>query len=72
MSIKYEEVYPHAYAGPREARAGLTRYLAFNNHEPLHQALAYRTPAEVYFQSSASSDLGDAPSTCHLKEGVHA
>jgi hypothetical protein len=26
----------------------------------------------VYFQSSASSELRDAPSTCHLKEGVHA
>jgi putative transposase len=62
-SVKYEEVYPHAYASPKEARAGLTRYLTFHNHERLHQALAYRTPAEVYFQSSASSELRDAPST---------
>jgi putative transposase len=25
------------------------RYLAFYNEERLHQALDYRTPAEVYF-----------------------
>jgi putative transposase len=52
-SVKYEEVYPNDYASPREARAGLTRYFAFYNHERPHQALSYRTPAEVYFQSSA-------------------
>jgi putative transposase len=47
-SVKYEEVYPNDYANPHEARAGLSRYLAFYNHERPHQALAYRTPAEVY------------------------
>ena len=30
------------------ARAGLADYFAFYNHERPHQALAYRTPAEVY------------------------
>jgi putative transposase len=52
-SVKYEEVYLHDYASPRDARASLARYLAFYNHERLHQALSYRTPAEVYFQSAA-------------------
>jgi putative transposase len=52
-SVKYEEVYPNDYASPRDARAGLSRYLAFYNHERPHQALNYQTPAEVYFQSSA-------------------
>jgi len=47
-SVKYEEVYPNAYATPREARVGLARYLTFYNDERPHQALAYRTPAEVY------------------------
>jgi putative transposase len=37
------------YASPREARQGLTTYLRFYNEERLHQALDYRTPAEVYF-----------------------
>ena len=47
-TVKYEEVYLHDYASPREARAGLTRYMQFYNQECLHQALSYRTPAEVY------------------------
>jgi len=47
-TVKYEEVYLHRYTSPREARLGLTRYLDFYNHARLHQALAYRTPAEVY------------------------
>lgn len=47
-SVKYEEVYLHEYASPREARMGLTRYLDFYNQERPHQALNYRTPAEVY------------------------
>jgi putative transposase len=71
-SVKCEEVYPNDYASPREARAGLTRYLAFYNHERLHQALSYRTPAKVYFQSRACSALRRALGTCQVKEGVHA
>jgi putative transposase len=39
-SVKYAEVYPNAYANPREARQGLTRYLTFSNDERPHQALA--------------------------------
>ncbi len=49
-TIKYEEVYLHSYTTPKEARQGLTRYLDFYNHQRLHQSLAYRTPAEVYFK----------------------
>ncbi len=47
-TIKYEEVYLHEYASPREARSGLSEYIRFYNHERLHQALENRTPAEVY------------------------
>ena len=47
-SIKYEEIYLHDYTTPRHARQGLTRYLEFYNHERPHQALNYRTPAELY------------------------
>jgi putative transposase len=50
-SIKYEEVYLHSYASPKEARQNLTRYLRFYNDERPHQSLEYRTPAEVYFGS---------------------
>lgn len=48
-TVKYEEVYLHDYASPREARQGLTTYLQFYNEERPHQSLDYRTPAEVYF-----------------------
>ena len=48
-SVKYEEVYLSEYGSPKEARHGLTRYFDFYNHERLHQALGYRTPAQVYF-----------------------
>lgn len=48
-TVKYEEVYLHDYAHPRDARQGLGRYFPFYNQERPHQALNYRTPAEVYF-----------------------
>ncbi len=47
-TIKYEEVYLHDYTTPRIARQGLTDYMEFYNHERPHQALNYRTPAELY------------------------
>jgi hypothetical protein len=40
------------YASPREARQGITRYMAFYNGQRPHQALAYRMPAAVYFDPS--------------------
>lgn len=52
-SVKWEEVYLHDYMTPREARLGLRRYLQFYNQERLHQALEYRTPAEVYASRGA-------------------
>lgn len=48
-SIKYEEVFLHEYRSLAEARRGLTAYLHFYNNERPHQALGYRTPAEVYW-----------------------
>jgi len=53
-TVKYEEVYIHDYASPREARQALTRYFAFYNQERPHQALDYQTPAEVYFHEVAA------------------
>lgn len=47
-SVKYEEVYIRGYQTPREARQGLGRYFEYYNGERPHQALGYRTPAEVY------------------------
>ena len=47
-SLKYEEVYLHAYDDPKEARAGIGRYLDFYNDERPHQALGYMTPKAFY------------------------
>jgi len=47
-SIKYEEVYLKAYQSVAEARAGINAYLEFYNRQRPHQALGYRTPAEMY------------------------
>ena len=47
-SLKYEEVYLKDYASVPEARAGISRYFRFYNHQRLHQSLDYRTPAAIY------------------------
>ena len=64
-SVKYEEVYLSEYESPRDARRGLTRYLSFYNEERPHQALGYRTPAQVYRavpQAGGKSFLKSGPS----------
>jgi len=51
-TIKYEEVYLHDYASPKEAYHQLANYIRFYNFERPHQALAYLTPAQLYWVSS--------------------
>ena len=53
-TVKYEEVYLKAYAS--EARRELGAYLQFYNYQRPHQALGYRTPAEVFHQVT---DVGE-------------
>jgi putative transposase len=47
-TVKVEEVYLRDYQTVAEARYGLGRYFGLYNNRRLHQALGYRTPAEVY------------------------
>ncbi len=47
-SLKYEEVYLHAYASVAEANAGIGGWLKFYNTERQHQSLGYRTPRQIY------------------------
>jgi putative transposase len=49
-SIKYEEVYLHAYESVSQARAGLGKYIQFYNSKRPHSSLARRTPDQVYFE----------------------
>lgn len=48
-SVKYEEVYLHAYDTVRAANQGLKKYLTFYNQSRPHTALDGNTPDEVYF-----------------------
>ena len=48
-SVKYEEVYLHAYDSVSAARASIGRYLAFYNQRRPHSSLDRRTPDEAYF-----------------------
>jgi putative transposase len=47
-SLKYEEVYLHAYDTVEQARNGIGRYLSFFNETRPHQALGYQTPDAFY------------------------
>ena len=47
-SLKYEEVFLHAYDDMREAKAGIDGYLDYFNCRRQHQALGYQTPDSHY------------------------
>jgi putative transposase len=58
-SLKYEEVYLHAYDTVAAARAGIGAWLRFYNEERLHQALEYRTPKAVHGAEARPVDMMD-------------
>jgi putative transposase len=53
-SLKYEEVYLHAYETQQEAWLGINTYLRFFNHDRRHQGLKNRIPMKVYEESMRS------------------
>lgn len=50
-SIKYEEVYLHAYDSVSEAKARLGAYIGFYNTRRPHQSLGGQTPDKIYFNN---------------------
>ncbi len=59
-SVKYEEVYLHAYQSVSEAKAGIGRYFAFYNTRRSHTALDRNTPDHIYFKSLEPLPLAKA------------
>ena len=47
-SLKYEDIYLKGYADGREARTGISLWMAFYNGRRPHQALGNRTPMAVW------------------------
>ncbi len=50
-TLKYDEVYLHAYVDMRDARQHLDHYMRFYNTRRPHMSLADRTPDAVYFEA---------------------
>lgn len=50
-SVKYEEVYLHAYDSVSHAKAALGRYFGFYNARRPHNSLDRQTPDQVYFNA---------------------
>ena len=59
-TVKYEEVYLKAYASVLEAQRELEDYFRFYNGLRPHQALGYRTPAEVFHGDQGIVVEGDS------------
>lgn len=50
-SVKYEEVYLHAYQNVAEARQGIGKYFAFYNSRRPHTSLDRMTPDKFYYSN---------------------
>ena len=60
-SLKYECIYLKAFETGSELRAGLGRWIAYNNGQRPHSRLCGRTPDETYGQVGATPYPGIAP-----------
>ena len=69
-TVKYEEVHLKAYADGHEARRGLEDYFRFYNHLRPHQALGYRTPAEVFHGEQGVGEEGPDERRCSPRRGA--
>lgn len=56
-SLKYEEVYLHAYGTVNDAQVGISRYFDLYNGNRPHSALDRKTPDEFYFGGLSALEL---------------
>ncbi len=52
-SVKYEDVYLHAYESVSDARTKIATYLEFYNSRRPHSRIDRRTPDDAYFDLSS-------------------
>jgi len=56
-SVKYEDIYLHAYETPSEVKQGLKRYFQFYNTSRPHQAHTGQTPDTAYFNLLPAAEV---------------
>lgn len=59
-SMKYEDIYLKGYADGREAKAGISQWVAFYNGRRPHMALGHRTPMVVWREGTTGCIDGSA------------
>jgi len=65
-SVKYEEVYLHAYESVAQARSSIGQYFAFYNGRRPHSSLGARTPDQMYLWSVIPVGLRPSCMTDHI------
>ena len=71
-TVKYEEVYLKAYASVLEAKWGLEDFFRFYNGLRPHQALGYRTPAELFYGEQKAVEEESNRRRCSPEKGTQA
>jgi putative transposase len=68
-SLKHEDIYLKHYADGREAKAGISAWIAFYNEQRLHQSLGYRTPMAVWRAGAAGEAVDMMDNAAALPTG---
>ena len=71
-TVRYEEVCLKAYTSVLEAQRGLEDYFRFYNELRPHQALGYRTPAEVFYGEQEAVEEESNRRRCSPGEGAQS
>ena len=71
-TVKYEEVYLKAYASGLGGTEGAGDYFRFYNGLRPHQALGYRTPAEVFHGEQGPVEGKSNGRRCSPEEGTES
>jgi len=56
-TIKYEDIFIQSYENLVEAKAGIAKFIEHYNYHRPHQALCYKTPADLYVGKKEGASL---------------